>query len=127
MLARFLRVSSTVPAKLPPPAFSAATAASSVPPPPHTFATVVGVYANALSPLETAAVAFLGFYSVFNTYVFVIAICYRPSGAQPAGPTARDREHFEQAASLQQRYWRDKLSAASVTRGPSRQREKPLL
>eukprot|EP00935_MAST-01C_sp_MAST-1C-sp1_P001055 g1055.t1 len=65
------------------------------------FATVVGVYANALSPLETAAVAFLGFYSVFNTYVFVIAICYRPSGAQPAGPTARDREHFEQAASLQ--------------------------
>jgi hypothetical protein len=51
----------------------------------------VGIYANALSPLETAAVAFLGYYTVFNSYVFVLALCFRPSeGGDTPRPNQQD-------------------------------------
>ena len=42
------------------------------------FSTIIGIYANVLSPLQTAAIAFLGYYTIFNSYVWVLAISYRP-------------------------------------------------
>jgi hypothetical protein len=55
------------------------------------LATVAGIYANVLSPLETAAVAFLGYYTLFNSYVYVLALCFRPgSGYEEDRPRQSD-------------------------------------
>jgi hypothetical protein len=43
------------------------------------FATILGIYMNVLSPLQTAAIAFLGYYTIFNSYIWVLAVSYRAS------------------------------------------------